>query len=480
MCASRIMEKPQTFPLVLCSIFAGAALADCHASNDAHCAGNACPGKGDPPPAQLDDCHNATDAPGCLDDALAFFVSGAKGDDGAGDGTKAKPFKTLTTALGKITDAKRRIYICEGTYDEDIVLEAKHAGVSLFGGLSCDWHKSAARPTFGKSTPALTVADARGVTIASLAFSARDAAKAGGSSVAAFLRNADVTFKGVSLKAGKGMKGTTGNLIPFTYPDVSLLKGNDGDDATNGGSKPYTCPGGALTVGGRGGRDDEPDGIGGTPGATDNESSFTDCKASHADAKNGEAGVNARTPSTVAALGRLLDTGWEPSAGRDGTGGGPGQGGGGGGGDEAGGIGGGGGAGGCGGAGGEGGGGGGASIAVASLNATASFVSSDLSVDSAGDGGDGAPGQTGQPAGGAKGKGSRAACNGGEGGPGGNGAPGGGGAGGISVGVVYKGTRPVLDDATTNSIAPKDAGKPGEGPGSPGLEGLSTVQLETS
>jgi hypothetical protein len=124
--------------------------------------------------------------------------------------------------------------------------------------------------------------------------------------------------------------------------------------------------------------------------------------------------------------------------------------------------------------------GGGASIALASLDANAAFVSSDLSVDSAGDGGNGAPGQTGQPVGGAKGKESGRACDGGEGGPDGDGAPGGGGAGGVSVGVVYKGQKPTLDDPTTNAIVTKDAGKPGAGPGNPGLEGISTRLLETS
>ena len=55
-------------------------------------------------------------------------------------------------------------------------------------------------------------------------------------------------------------------------------------------------------------------------------------------------------------------------------------------------------------------------------------------------------------------------CQGGPGGIGGNGGASGGGAGGLSVGILYSGTAPTLDDATTDAITTaEEGGAGGEG-----------------
>ncbi|MBN9159413.1 MAG: hypothetical protein J0I07_00490 [Myxococcales bacterium] len=128
--------------------------------------GEAPPRDGGHDATPVDECLNKPDAPECLDESKAFFVSSSKGNDATGDGSKAKPFKSVTSVLDKVSDTKRRIYICEGDYPEDVVLEAKHAGASLFGGFTCDWSTSKNRPKFGNTALALKITGATGVAIA--------------------------------------------------------------------------------------------------------------------------------------------------------------------------------------------------------------------------------------------------------------------------------------------------------------------------
>ena len=177
---------------------------------------------------------NTPDDPKCLDEATALFVS-ITGDDAAADGTRSKPFATLAAALSQVTPTKRRIYVCDGTYPEDVRLTASHAGVSLLGGFTCDWSVSTDKPRFGVSPLALEVDGAAGVAIANIVFQAADATEPGASSIAAFVNASEVTFKGVSLLAGNGMNGADGVLVPFNLPSQQDLNGNDG-------SPPLTAP----------------------------------------------------------------------------------------------------------------------------------------------------------------------------------------------------------------------------------------------
>ena len=131
------------------------ALAACPASLDERCTDGACTsggnvdadGGGDgrdadaPDAVAPDDCDESADASspeakGCIVDSFALFVDGATGLD-ANDGSKAKPFKTISAAVAKVpTTGKRRIYVCgEGPYAEHVNVTT---AVSIFGGFA--WH----------------------------------------------------------------------------------------------------------------------------------------------------------------------------------------------------------------------------------------------------------------------------------------------------------------------------------------------------
>jgi hypothetical protein len=110
-----------------------------------------------------------------------------------------------------------------------------------------------------------------------------------------------------------------------------------------------------------------------------------------------------------------------------------------------------GGCGGCPGGGGEGGQGGGGSIALAIYRSQVTIEASELLATFGGYGGDGGRGAQGLW-GGVNGSGINGGCAGGSGGNGGNGGAGGAGAGGISVGFVWSGTMPLIDDATLTNI----------------------------
>jgi hypothetical protein len=403
----------------------------------------------------VDPCIETPSAAECLNEETAMFVSAAASAEGA-EGSRAKPFKTIHAALGAVTAERKRIYICEGTYPEDLALGAAHSGVSLLGGVACDWNPSDNKPVLGQSASPLRIDDANGLALVDLAVHAKDATE--GSSIAAFVHGGSVTFKGVSLVAGKGAKGKDGELVPFTFPAQADLKGNDAADG--GETKSVTCPGGAVTTGGKGGKSGFP-GEKGTPGTNDNGGILGQSCAGTGTGSDGAEGTNAAVASGAAAHGSLADSGWMASNGGNGEAGPPGQGGGGGAGNA--GDGGGGGAGGCGGAGGPGGKGGGASIALAVHEADVTLTDSQLRASDAGTGGKGAAGQTGQSEFGFRGNGSGAACQGGNGGPGGAGGAGGGGAGGVSTGVLYKGPKPTLDTATENAITVGAKGDAGAG-----------------
>ena len=399
------------------------------------------------------------------------------GNDSSGDGTKAKPLKTVTKTLGKVSAHKKRIYICEGEYPEDVVLEAKHSGVSLFGGFACDWKASTAKPTFGDGAMALRINGATGVAIANLAFVAKDATSPSGSSIAAFISKAEVTFKNVALSAGQGFKGDNGTLTAITYPVADELHGKDAADA--GAGFAYTCPGDTTTssIGGAGGASGF-DGENGSFGSATNKGTISGCQSTTTGGGKGNDGADGTAAASITSPGQLGADGWHPASGIDGPKGKAGQGGGGGAG-ISGGSGGGGGAGGCGGAGGGGGRGGGGSIALASFQSTVRLDASTLKANGGGNGGDGAGGQVGQAPGGIGGNRTGAGCLGGNGGAGGSGAPGGGGAGGISVGVLFSGDEPLLDSDTTNAIkTATKGGSAGAGPGNPGIEGSAAPKLE--
>jgi hypothetical protein len=429
-------------------------------------------------PANCDLAKDPMDSPACIDDGIGIFVDGAGGDDGNA-GSKAKPFKTIGKAIAS-AGAKPRVYVCAGTYAEDVALDQKNA-VSIYGGLTCGgWtYVAAARPKIGATALAFKVDGVtKPIVFADLALVAIDAGTPSGSSIAALVNaSSGVLFRRVSFLPGAGANGTSGttgsNWMQIAQSDAKIAGSNASGTTGAAAHACMLCTDNANSTGAKGGDAALVNPGGGAAGLpnlmgmspNDGAGGSGGCTAGH----NGSAASAAANAAGASTLGTLAANGWTPSSGADGKNGGPGQGGGGGGAGASlnGGGGGGGGCGGCGGAGGKGGTGGGGSIGLAILSSTVKLVSCDMTVKPGGAGGNGAAGQAGQN-GGFAGNASSPGCNGGNGGVGGLGGAGGGGAGGISVGILVKGTAmPDVDDASKQGTMLGSAGAKGMG-GAPG------------
>jgi hypothetical protein len=496
------MKRRSELAVVVGLMSVASALAACPASLDDRCANGICDALGDsgdgggedaaPDASVPDDCSvdadtNSPEAVGCAVDSFALFVDGASGAD-TNDGTKAKPFKSITAAVAKVpATGKRRIYICgAGPYAESVKLTT---AVSLFGGFACGaWTYSADPKPKVAPTERVYALHVDGVsaavTISDLELVARDANTVadGTSSIAAFVNGSTVTFRRAVLAAGVGADGAMGANGVTGVSTPASLNGTPATGTTAGGFKECSCSSSAIkTTGGGGG----PPNLGGGMGAPGFDGGAPDNGAAglggmtcnpNGGGHNGAPAPKAISAVTHTTLGVLSEQGWRPQAGTDATESGlPGQGGGGGGGRDATSAGGGGACGGCGGSPGKGGQGGGASIALLSNTSTVTFTgSSRLSTKSGGGGGGGGEGGVGA-SGGTAGGGGPAGCAGGEGGKGGDGGDGAGGSGGVSVAIFHKGTAPTKDAATTLSHGTKGSGgiggKSPDNDGPPGVDG---------
>jgi hypothetical protein len=461
--------------------------------------------------------------PCLVTETYGIFVDSIHGDDLGGVGTRARPVKTISNGIAKAVGAMlSRVYVCNGTYTEQVQLGASTDGISLYGSYDCT--SSSPSWTYARAAGTPPGAQVQGptslyalridgitkpVVIEDIAFSvpgasgtdggapdaggangtagASDAGGANGgagsSSIAAFVSHetAGVTFVRDVLQAGPGADGANAPAAPTNWysadPDASA--GNAADGSAGGDPKSCPCKQWGSSGGGAGGSAGDPAGDAGagtaTPAATPqgtrngsggagyNETTST-CTGGLPGA-DGVAQMGGGSGATVP--GALSALGWTPASGASGLAGNPGQGGGGGGGGQTGG-GGGGGCGGCGGGGGLSGSGGGASIAILVLDSTVTFTASNLVTAAAGNGGAGANGESGSVGGGGSGGstiGVSPGCPAGTGGNGAGGQGGGGGAGGVSIAILYTGpTVPMVDTTTTlNPGTPGTGGAPGAG-----------------
>lgn len=457
----------------------------------------------------------------------AVFVSTSGFDDA--EGSIKKPVQSLAKAVELATAGGRAVYVCNGTYRENLVVETP---VSIFGGYDCSrgWRRTKdwAVLQAGVGVP-LVVKDVDGkVHLERLSFRAPSGLSDGQSSqAAAVLNSSDVTLTQVELKTGSGAAGAdgiSGNNAPQTSPKISA-QGDPGATVEcltpdEGGLPDYPCDryakGGSsatitLTCGStvlRGG----PGGVGGNvwlakgkPACFQGGSDAGDAglagqfhtgDGKWKDFTLAEAGMNGAdgTDGSGAALGfgSLLDglysatnKGVDGESGRPGF---PGRGGTGGyssanSGDvcrsdyRTGSGGGQGGLGGCPGGRGTGGGAGGGAVGLVVVNSAVKIAFARFVVGDGGDGGHGAGGGIGQ-SGGSGGPGGDAYSNtyrgaagqpGGRGGAGGDGGPGG---GGPSVAVLFTGAMPEVSEAVFELGAPGVGGDAFSGPnGANGVTG---------
>jgi hypothetical protein len=435
------------------------------------------------PPEGCDDKADPKDSPRCVASDFGIFVSPDGKPDAAG--TKEAPVNTIAAGLSKI-GAFRRIYVCEGTYAERVVLKA---AVSLYGGFSCaDWTHTGVKPLVGNAEPgyALDVQSVAGAfEIADLEFAAASGTEAAPNSVAArFVGTAGAVLRRVKLSAKDGAPGKSGdagadgNTVKHTDFTGTINPfdpaGSPGSAGQLGPGKTCKCPNApaadSTTAGASGGAAPTGAGSKGDPSAlpptaandgAGGAASAPNCGVGDGTGHNGADRAQAGSGGVPTRLGALESNNWKPQAGGDGSTGLPGQGGGGGSGQSTG-AGSGGACGGCGGFGGKAGGGAGASIALLAISSPVRFTGEFLTGAGGrgGDGGDGGGGGDGG-FGGVRTTGN--GCNGGDGGKGGKGGAGSGGAGGLSVGVLSSGDKPTTDGSTFT------LGKAGDGG-----DGLST------
>ena len=454
---------------------------------------DAAPGAPSCEASPLDDARVASEACG-------VFVAPARlgGADDA-PGTRARPVATLRAAVSAARAGGRRwVLACAADYDESLALDARSAGVAIFGGLVCPGDAGAAaftvrasahaalRPS-AASGAALTVSGI-GLPLAIHAFDVIAPAATTGSSVAMWVTDcARIELRDVMLRAGRGAAGVAGADGIDGEPE-GAAPGRAATDADGARAEWRVCVTGGQTRGGRGGASDPKGFADATSGAEGDlggaGGTAAACRSAHRGGEDGKPGRSGAPGAGAAGPGSFDDRGWRSEPGTDGQAGAPGGGGGGGGaGDyrdelppfgtfEGGG--GAGGAGTCGGGGGRGGQGGGASIALAVRRSGVSVVASRIEASAAGAGGDGGRGRVAVlgAAGGWYGTdGSGNGCPGGRGGAGGTGGGGGGGAGGTSAAIVTDGSEVVVD--AVSALSPGAAGRGGRGgsgagDGSPG------------
>jgi hypothetical protein len=493
-------------------------------------------GAGGLPASDLEECHptNEVDAPdadftdancdGIDGDAKhAIFVS-PDGFD-SDDGSIEAPVQSLTQAISLAKGDGLAVYVCNGTYRENIVIDAP---VSIYGGYDCTraWKrtKDIAILEAGAGVP-LIVKDVEGkIHLERLAFRATTAAGASQSSqAAAIVRSSDVSLDQVELKAGSGTRGTAGTdgidvssspppdsargastkTSDCFAPDPGGSPGAYCDSYAGGGfsaTAVQRCAAGFPTRGGSGGAggniwlangmftcqrrglDEGDDGLYGQ--YQDSNGSWKEIAAANSGA-NGADGTDGW--AAAFGIGSVEDGIYAATnAGSDGAPGQPGwPGKGGAGGDSTGhmgdvcgsdyhvGSGGGqGGLGGCGGGQASGGGAGGGAVALVIVDSTVKISNARLSVGDGGNGGDGAqggtpqPGAAGAPAGSAK-MVTYVGAQGQAGGMGGMGGDGGPGGGGPSIAILYTGAMPEVTEAVYEIGSPGDGGQAFSGPNGP-------------
>jgi len=398
--------------------------------------------------------------PCIVSDTFGVFVS-PLGHAGAA-GTQADPLNTIGAGIAQAAmGSQKRVFVCAGTYDEQIAPASSADGVSVYGGLDCtNWSYSTSNKVkvapsaqgYALQVQSLTT----GMTFEDIEFDAQDAPQSppasgpGASSIAVFASGAKLMLTRVTVVAGKAQPGAAGGQFG-NYANSNAPAGSNGTAAAGGPEVTNSCLDAmSSSTGGKGG---DP---GGTPkdGTAQPTVGMSNAGTSGTGTcSDGNSGANGFAATTAASggasSGQVSGSGWQPGqGGGDGADGDPGQGGGGGGSKSI--FGGGsGGAGGCGGGRGLAGQTGGSSIGVIAYQSSLVLQHTLITASAGGSGGAGGNGQPGQVPGG----GGIGACNGGTGGVGGGGSGGGGGAAGLSAGIVWSGTTPPNIDGTSEPSA---------------------------
>jgi hypothetical protein len=252
-----------------------------------------------------------------IDGDIAHAVFVAPDGDDSSPGTMQEPLGSLAAALA-VTKAKGGdIYVCNGLYEQAVVI--RDQGVRIFGGYDCaaDWQRVTDRARFtSKLAVPLLIENAVGVLIERIAFIAPDVTTPSGSSIAAIIDGSeDVELRRVQLEsgaAGAGEAGVAGSPLSGSAP-----KGANGQaGCLTLGCSEYGQGGESKTAAAcEGGGAAEPGGFGGdgahagTPpqaGWASASGALGGKVSSSLTARDGQAGDAGATGSVGAASSRLI------------------------------------------------------------------------------------------------------------------------------------------------------------------------------
>ncbi len=197
------------------------------------------------------------------------FVSASKGED-TNEGTKEKPFATITMALSAAGNGP--VYLCGETLLESVDLSANAV---LYGGLDCaaDWKYDASKPSVlnasGDMIP-LRVSSKTSAELYDVVVRADDAQVAGGSSIGVIAEGeSEVKLTRCRVEAGNGKNGKDSD--PFLETAADGNPGLDGGMACSAGQvvtpEPIATRCGEVdSAGGGGGVGQSGSGLPGGPG----------------------------------------------------------------------------------------------------------------------------------------------------------------------------------------------------------------------
>ncbi len=181
-----------------------------------------------------------------LTEKYGVFVSTKGSADGSG--TREKPLSSIRDAIARAKEDSRRVYVCEGTYLESLILES---GISVVGGFDCTsftWRLGSGKSRL--EAPTSPAVRASGIAAATrfdgFDVVAPDGSEASPSSIGLIAdQSPALTVVSSKFTSGKGLSGADG------VEGVQLLQG--GTPAANGfgGDGPRRLdPGRAGTAGG--------------------------------------------------------------------------------------------------------------------------------------------------------------------------------------------------------------------------------------
>lgn len=146
-----------------------------------------------------------------INERFGVFVS--KGGSAQNPGTREAPFGSIGDAIVKAKADKKRVFVCEGTYEESLELAN---GVSIMGGLDCsafEWKLTEKRSIV--ASPASPAVKATNITmptrIDNLDVRSPDATTPSGSSIGVLVLDSNaLTFAKGTVTAGAATKGDDG------------------------------------------------------------------------------------------------------------------------------------------------------------------------------------------------------------------------------------------------------------------------------